>query len=182
MKKFISYFLRGIFFTAPIIITMYILISAFNYLDSLIPINIPGIGILIIISAVTLLGYLGSLVFAKPIFTILETSLEKLPIFNYIYKSLKDVFSSFSGESKKFKQPVLVKLEKDIEVQRLGFVTETDLTSLGKPDMVAVYVPDSYAFSGNLFVVPKSSVEYLDIPVADAMKFIVSGGISGLPK
>jgi len=64
-------------------------------------------------------------------------------------------------------------------LNQIGFVTQEDLSSLGLQDMVAVYFPHSYAFSGNHFLVPKESVRPLNISGPTAMKFIVSGGISG---
>ncbi len=61
----------------------------------------------------------------------------------------------------------------------MGFITQSDLTELGLPDMVAVYFPQSYAFAGDHFVVPKESIKPLNVSGSVAMKFIVSGGISG---
>jgi uncharacterized membrane protein len=45
--------------------------------------------------------------------------------------------------------------------------------------MVVVYFPHSYAFSGFHYFVPKDSIRPLDITGPQAMKFIVSGGVSG---
>ena len=61
-----------------------------------------------------------------------------------------------------------------------GFVTQSDLGLLGKPGMVAVYLPHSYNFSGNLFFVDASRVEKIQIDATLYMKFIVSGGVTEL--
>ncbi|MEJ0032988.1 MAG: hypothetical protein WDO15_22705 [Bacteroidota bacterium] len=45
--------------------------------------------------------------------------------------------------------------------------------------MVVVYFPQSYAVAGDHYVVPRSSVRSLNVPGPVAMKFIVSGGVSG---
>jgi uncharacterized membrane protein len=45
--------------------------------------------------------------------------------------------------------------------------------------MVVVYFPHSYAFSGYHYFVPRDSIKPLNIPGPTAMKFIVSGGVSG---
>jgi len=45
--------------------------------------------------------------------------------------------------------------------------------------MVVVYFPQSYAVAGDHFVVPKENVKPLNVPGTAAMKFIVSGGVSG---
>ncbi len=83
------------------------------------------------------------------------------------------------GDKRKFNKPVLVSVNKENNLNQIGFVTQEDLTSLGLNDMVAVYFPHSYAISGNHFLVPKTSIKPLDISGPAAMKFIVSGGVSG---
>jgi uncharacterized membrane protein len=45
--------------------------------------------------------------------------------------------------------------------------------------MVVVYFPHSYAFSGYHYFVPKENIKPLNVPGPLAMKFIVSGGVSG---
>jgi uncharacterized membrane protein len=84
------------------------------------------------------------------------------------------------GDGRKFDQAVLLQLNAEAEIYKLGFVTQQDLSSLGLPQLVAIYVPDSYNFSGDLFLVPASKLQRLDKGGADMMKFIVSGGVSGL--
>ena len=49
-------------------------------------------------------------------------------------------------------------------------------------DKVAVYFPHSYNFSGELFIVPRTQIKVLDLPASEVMKFVVSGGVSGLNK
>jgi uncharacterized membrane protein len=179
IRRGLSYFLRGLLLVAPIFVTFYILIITFRWVDGLIPINIPGIGMLIIISSVTILGFVASNLFAKPIIEFLLNLLEKIPLINVIYKSLKDVVTAFGGGSNKFKKAVFVKLDTEGKVKRIGFVTETDLSKMGAEGMVAVYVPDSYGITGNVFIVSEENIEPLTISVAEAMKFVVSGGITG---
>jgi uncharacterized membrane protein len=63
-------------------------------------------------------------------------------------------------------------------IQKLGFITQTDLTFLSLQDSVMVYCPHSYAFSGEMLIVPASNVTLLNIPASDVMKMIISGGVS----
>jgi uncharacterized membrane protein len=83
------------------------------------------------------------------------------------------------GDKKKFDQPVLVTINKENQLFRIGFITQHDLSELDLKDMVVVYFPQSYAVAGDHFVVPKENVKLLKIPGPVAMKFIVSGGVSG---
>lgn len=178
--KIFRYFFRGLLFLVPLALTVYILIQSIQWLDGLIPVKVPGLGLLIILATVTFFGYLGSTLLVKPFFDILEKLIIKLPLANIIYTSLKDLMVAFVGDKRKFSQAVLVVMNEDFGIHKLGFITQEDLSHLGMPGKVAVYLPHSYNFSGNLFVVPRKNIIPIDAPGADVMKFIVSGGVAGL--
>lgn len=182
MKYFLRYFFRGLLFVAPASITIYSLYSIFMWVDTLFPnLPIPGLGLVIVLGGTTILGYLGSAWLTRPILQFFDTILEKLPFVRLIYSSIKDLTSAFVGEKKKFDKPVLVQLSQDSNLKRLGFLTQDDLAELGiGEESVAVYVPHSYNFSGNLYVVEKKFVTPLQADGADVMKFIVSGGVIDL--
>jgi uncharacterized membrane protein len=87
--------------------------------------------------------------------------------------------SGFLGSKKSFDKPVLVKLSADSNIYKLGFVTNDDLKDLGVgSEMVSVYLPHSYAWSGNQFIISKEYITPLNVSAATVMKFIVSGGVS----
>lgn len=183
IRLFIRYFLRGLLFTAPIFVTFYVIIASLTWVDRIIPIEIPGIGLVVIVVSITLLGMLASTVFAKPMLEFLVYIMEHIPVVNTIYTSLKDVVSAFVGDNRKFKSPVFVKFDKNSSLKRIGFITETDLSKFGQSsNMIAVYIPDSYGITGNLFVVAEEELEIINLPVADVMKFVLSGGITKMPK
>jgi len=87
--------------------------------------------------------------------------------------------NAFVGDKKKFNKPVLVKINEQNSIYRIGFVTQPDLSVLGLDEMMVVYFPQSYAVAGDHFVVPRKNVQELNIPGPVAMKFIISGGVSG---
>lgn len=180
MNRFASYFFRGLLFVVPIALTTYIIIIAISWLDNLIPLKIPGLGLLTILAIISIVGYLASNLLAAPLFGLLEDILVRVPFVNIIYSSLKDLISAFVGDKKKFNQPVLVTLNPGYTIQKPGFITQEDLSQLGLKGQVAVYLPHSYNFSGNLYIVPAQYVTPIDAPGAEIMKFIVSGGVSGL--
>jgi len=61
----------------------------------------------------------------------------------------------------------------------LGFITQHDAKRFGLEEYVSVYIPHSYAFAGILYFVHKDRLKNLDnISSAEAMKFIVSGGVT----
>jgi uncharacterized membrane protein len=185
-KKIIDYFLQGLLYIAPFGVTIYVIVVSFEFvnglaqdhIDKLIKFHIPGLGFILLFILISIIGYFGQGIISKPIKVLIEKLLKKAPIIEVVYSSVRDLLSAFVGKEKKFTQPVLVKVNKISELEKIGFLTASDLSDLKMKDKVAVYFPHSYAFSGELFIVPSELVTPLDIPPAEAMKFIVSGGIS----
>ncbi len=180
MKRFFRYFINGLLIIAPIAITVFIVVGIIDWLDSMFDLGVPGLGILLMVILLTMVGFIGSSFFVKPFFTVTERILHKVPLVSIIYSSIKDLFDAFVGDNQKFNQPVMVKMSEDTDNHKLGFVTQDTLQTINIEDKVAVYFPHSYNFSGELFLVPKRNVVYLDAPSSEVMKFIVSGGVSKL--
>ncbi|MCA1762945.1 MAG: DUF502 domain-containing protein [Flavobacteriales bacterium] len=180
-KRALSYFFRGLLLVAPITIIIYIIYQLFVFLDDLIPTRIPGLGILILLAGITGLGYLGSVFITQPIKNAANRMLARIPLLRTIYTAINDLLSAFVGQKKSFSRPVLVKLNRESDIEKLGFVTNTDLEQLSiTSGKIAVYLPHSYNFSGNLYIVPTENITPLDAKTPDVMKFIVSGGVVNL--
>jgi uncharacterized membrane protein len=183
MKKLagiiLRYFFNGTLFIVPLVATAYFIFVSFRWLDSRLDLPYPGVGFVIILTAITLFGYFTTNFAFNTISNWLDHFINRIPLVKLIYSSVKDLMGAFVGEKKKFNKPVLVMLDKVNNIQRIGFITQDDLTELGLKDLVVVYFPQSYAFAGDHFVVPKESVNPLNVPGTVAMKFIVSGGVSG---
>ncbi len=179
VRLVINYFFRGLIFVSPIFITVYTIIILISWLDGLIPGLPPGISLLIILSTVTIIGLLSSLFLFNPVMSFIESIFSKAPLAKVIYTSIKDLFNAFGSNKKTFTQPVVVMLFKEAGIQKLGFITKDDLGNIGLPGMSAVYFPHSYNFSGNLYIVPRENITVLNaFHSADALKFIVSGGVT----
>jgi len=186
LKKILEYFLQGLLLAAPIGLTVYFIFNLFFWVDDLVqknillllPFKVPGLGIVIFFTLVALLGFMGQFFIAKQFNLLIEKIISKAPLLETIYSSIKDFFSAFMGKDKKFNQPVLVTINKISNLEKMGFLTNNDLSELNIKDKVAVYFPHSYAFSGELFIVPSEDVKPLDITASEAMKFILSGGIT----
>jgi uncharacterized membrane protein len=180
-KRILTYFFRGLLFVVPIALTVYVILLILQFLDGILPIPVPGLGIIIMLTFITFVGFLASIFVTKPLFDIFERWVFKIPLINILYTSIKDLMSAFVGDKKKFNVPVIVKLSEGMS--RLGFITQDDLSLLEEENLVAIYFPHSYNFSGNLYLVPQENVRVLkNVKSADVMKFIVSGGVSILPK
>ncbi len=173
-------FLQGLLILSPIAITAYVIYVVFDGVDSLVPWVPRGLGFVIIISTVTVIGYLGTRFFVgKMLFDAFDYLLEHIPGIKYIYSSIKDVMDSFVGDKKRFNRPVWVRTNETPEVWRIGFMTQNDMSYLGMPGKVAVYLPHSYAISGWVIIVDPVQVKPVtEMNAAEAMKFAVSGGIT----
>jgi uncharacterized membrane protein len=145
----------------------------------LIPYEIPGVSILIVIFGITFLGFIGTFLIQTPLLGWFNKGLERIPLIKFIYTSIRDLLAAFVGNERRFSKPVLVKVSADSELYKLGFITQKDLSELGiDSGKSAVYLPHSYNFSGNLFIVDNALIKQIDVPANEVMKFIVSGGIT----
>lgn len=182
-KKIVGLFLQGVLYVTPIFIPLYIIYSIFISLDSSFEewfgIDIPGLGIFVLFVVFAIFGWLGKVFITEPIRDRFYKFLEKTPLIKVIFNSVKDLLKAFVGKEKKFTKPVLVKVNTISNLEKVGFITQEDLKGFGiEEGKIAVYFPHSYAFSGEMFIVPREHVKLLDINSGDAMKFIVSAGIS----
>ena len=180
IRRIITYFFSGTLFIVPLVATAYFVFESFRWLDSLLNLPYPGLGFLIIFVAITLFGYLTSGFALKAVLVWFDQLINKIPLVKLIYSSIKDLIGAFVGEKKKFDKPVLVRLSQADNLYRIGFVMQTDFTETELKEMVAVYFPQSYAFAGDHYLIHRDNIIPLNITGPQAMKFIVSGGVSGL--
>lgn len=182
-KRLLSAFFQGLLVVVPITVIIYVVYRLFFFLDELIPMDIPGLGLLVLLTGITALGFLFSTFITQPIVNWANSLLDRVPLVKTIYTAIKDLLSAFVGKKKSFSQPVLVKMNRESDIEKPGFITNEDLSSLNIPgDKIAVYLPHSYNFSGNIYIVPRANVTPLDANTGELMKFIVSGGVTDLTK
>lgn len=190
MKNIVNYFFRGLLFVFPVVATLYIIIAAVQWSNTVfndllyqwLGVDIPGLGIITVFFAVSLIGYLFSRAFVKPVVGYFDRFMAKVPLVKIIYTALKELTEAFVGDKKRFNKPVIADFNQaeGNTVKRIGFITQTDLANLGLTDMVAVYCPHSYNFSGNLYLLPKKAVTPVELSSADVMKYVVSAGVTKL--
>ena len=196
-RKLFQFFLQGLIILAPISITIWTVVTLFNWIDRILP-NIvnylfpklvgvdqygnprhfTGLGFVIAIFIVLVVGYVSSSFIVSRIVDLFDRLLEKTPGIKFIYSTIKDFFEAFAGNKRKFEKAVLVSIDAP-DIWRVGFITQEELHKFGLEDYVAVYVPQSYAFSGHVYFVKRERVRIVtDISSSDAMKFAISGGIA----
>ncbi|WP_449540254.1 DUF502 domain-containing protein [Ferdinandcohnia sp. Marseille-Q9671] len=188
MKSIVQNFIKGILTIVPIILVVYVVFKVFMFLDGILGSflkpylredYIPGIGLLLTFVLITILGWLSTKFFTGTVFRVVDRLLEKIPLIKTLYSVIKDTFNSFLGEKKSFSKVALITIP-GTEVKAIGFITTEDVASFYDPlqDYVAVYVQQTFQIAGFTFLFPKDEVEIIDVKPEDAMKFIVSGGMT----
>lgn len=177
----------GLVTVAPILATVWILTVLFNFfdgfaaplLDSLLPIHIPGLGVIIALIFMYLLGILVTNFLGKKIVSIGEAILRKIPLANTIYGTAKQITQSVSGASNKaFKKAVLINYPRP-GLWTIAFVTGDSIDDNGE-SYYHLFVPTTpNPTSGVMVIIPKSDVVDSNLSVEEALKTIISGGMLG---
>ena len=191
-QRFFYYLIKGTLVVAPVAGAIFLIVWLVATLDGALnitehfleddsghPLYIPGIGILSVILLLTLIGFIFTTFVTAPIRNWLNNTINKIPLFNTLYSSIKDFTEAFVGDAKKFNEPVLVEVN-EFGLKKIGFLTQKDLTAIGLPSEVVVYFPYSYSVAGQVVIVSSDKVKKLNISATDAMKLAVSGGVSGI--
>jgi uncharacterized membrane protein len=206
MKK---YFITGLVLLLPLTLTIIIVLFVFNLLTEpfvglvsnflrhygLFSHGILGndetiivfsrILILILLFFFTVfLGILGRLVFMHYFIRGWESLVGRIPLVRSIYKTSQDVIQTlFTNTNRSFKQVVLVRFP-NAETLSVGLVTRDVIEGLPPAlgNLIAVFVPTTpNPTSGFLMLFKREDVIYLDMPVEDALKYILSCGVVAAP-
>ncbi|MBY0245054.1 MAG: DUF502 domain-containing protein [Sphingobacteriaceae bacterium] len=189
-KSLLNYLIKGLLVVVPIALSIYIVIAVVTTVDSWLNVNnilgvnpktgenrnIPGLGLGLVISIILIAGIIVTNFITEPMFNWFKKILNRLPLINFIFSSIKDLTEAFVGDEKKFNTPILVEMEAGIK--RIGFLTQNDLSKLNLADDAIVYFPFSYSIAGQVCIVNKNKITPLNISASEAMKLVVSGGVS----
>ncbi|RYE19078.1 MAG: DUF502 domain-containing protein [Sphingobacteriales bacterium] len=188
----LNYFIKGLLIVVPLGAAFFLIFWVIATVDNALnlsgvlwtdqhgkPIYIPGLGILAVIVIILIAGILVTNVITEPIKRWFERWVNRLPLFKFLYSSIKDFTEAFVGEEKKFSEPVLVEVN-EFGLKKVGFLVKKDLSALNLPGEVAVYFPLSYSFAGQVIIIPASKVKPINRNASEVMKFVISGGVSGL--
>ncbi len=184
LRLFLRSFIQGLIIIGPFAITVWIIWSIVFSIDNIIPSiseKFPGLIFFTVIFGTSFIGFFGNkFIIGRLIVDGVDYVLEHIPGIKFIYTSLKDVLGSFVGDKKKFNVPVWVKTNETPEIWRMGFLTQSDMSVVNLDQMVAVYLPHSYAVSGWVIITKYNNIkEVTGMSAAEAMKFAVSGGVAG---
>lgn len=176
-----SSFFRGLLIVVPPAITVFVVMWLFNLTENsigkILPVKIPGIGLLIVLVAIWIVGVLSGNFLSKAVIEFFDSLIGKIPVVKFIYGSVKQVTKALFESDSAFKNVVLVPYQH-------GYVLGFLLLNIPEPvreklidDYVCVYVPWSMNMTAgmNLFV-KKSEVIPVDMLPPDAFQFILTAG------
>lgn len=191
MRYLSSIFLKGLAAVLPVALTFYLVywfsISLERVLHPVITLIVPeqyywpGMGV---VAGLILLFLIGLVVNAWLVRTLLqfgENLIERIPLIKSVYTTLRDFIDYFSSADKRknLKQVVMVTIN---DIYLIGFLTAEESEdipeALHSKDVVAVYLPMSYQIGGYTIYIPRSEIVPLDMSVEDAMRRILTAGLS----
>lgn len=190
-----TYFFAGVLVTAPITITVWLAIQIIEFFDStvhtliparydpeyLLPISIPGLGLLVTIVGITLIGALTAGMLGRFFMRTAERLVNTMPVVRSIYNALKQILETvLQSKSEAFRQVVLLEYPRR-GIWCMGFVsgkTEGEVQNLTDEEMVNVFLPTTpNPTSGFLLFLPKKDLVVLSMTVEEGVKMVVSGGL-----
>jgi uncharacterized membrane protein len=151
-------------------------------IDSVIGVTVPGLGLVTAVGLITLVGFLVSNVIGRRVYGLFNHLMERVPIVKLLYTSLRDLIETVVGTQRQIGQPVSVRLGPGNESRILGLLTRGDLTPLGLPYHVAVYLPQAYNIGGQVIAVHRDHVEPVPVSSSEMLTFMMSGGAAGFAR
>jgi len=188
-KALRRYLVAGVLVLAPLVITIYILVSGFAILDRLFADavefvagrRIPGAGAALTLVVTILTGMFAANVVGRTVIEAWDGLFERIPVVRTVYSSVKQLMQAFGPQGRSgFQRVVLVEHPRK-GVWSLGFVTnraEGPIDLAVGERAVLVFIPTApNPTTGFLIAVPEIEVVPVDLSVEAAFKLIVSGGI-----
>ncbi|MCK4704878.1 MAG: DUF502 domain-containing protein [Gammaproteobacteria bacterium] len=191
MFKYISKtLLTGFITLLPMVLTIYLLywlgISSEQVLGNALRYVLPqqayfpGLGMLTGLVVIFIIGLMMNAYLVRKLFSLGEEVLYRLPLIKSVYRAFRDFFDFFSPNKEGLGQVVAITIN---GMELVGFVTQEDQQRLPPSfrdrDSVLVYLPMSYMVGGYTILVPRDDVQELDMSMDEAMRFVLTAGITG---
>ncbi|TMQ55817.1 MAG: DUF502 domain-containing protein [Candidatus Eisenbacteria bacterium] len=185
------YLLTGLLVLTPSAVTLWVFFRLLNWMDNLLGRylrfaaldyhRVPGLGLLATLLLLTLVGLVASWIGARPLVRMWDMLLTRIPGIGIVYGSTKSLGEAFLNQKEQaFRQVVLVPWPHP-GMWRVGFITGrpgADVRARLATDVEVVFVPHTpNPASGFVHYVPRKDIVYLDWPIEDGLKVIVSGGV-----
>jgi uncharacterized membrane protein len=183
-KKIRGQFLTGLMVIIPLAASVWILVWLFRSIDNLLqPLvrhfwghNITGLGFAVTVVLIYVIGAIARNVLGRRLFKYWQTLLGKVPVFNWLYKNIRQVTDSFTPDKAGFLRVVLVDYPTK-GIKSVGFVTSEMVDKDGR-NRFSVMIPNTpNPTSGHLQIFREEDVIATSLSVDDAVKLVASGGL-----
>jgi len=189
-----KYFITGLLILVPLAITLWVLHAVISTMDqsllllppewrpeNLVGFQFLGLGTILTLMIIFVTGLLAQNFIGNYVVKLWEALLNRIPIVNSIYSSVKQVSDTlFSSSGNAFRKAVLIEYPRQGSwtIAFLTGVPGGDLVNHLKGEFVSVYVPTTpNPTSGFFLMMPKKDAIELDMSVDAALKYIVSMGV-----
>jgi uncharacterized membrane protein len=182
-KTLRNQFIAGLLVMIPLGATVLILVWLFNSIDNILqPVimaifnrNLPGVGFGVTIILIYAAGIFARNVIGSRILRWGDSLLNKVPIFRFIYRSLRQILTSFSSPNNTFIQVVMVDFPQK-GMKAMAFVTNEITGQDGKKTYTVLIPTAPNPTTGFLEIVKEEDIIHTRISVDEAIKMIVSMG------
>jgi uncharacterized membrane protein len=191
-----NYFLTGVVVAGPVAVTSWLVWWFVTWVDNLVrpvlpiayrpetylPVNIPGLGLIIAFVLLTLLGFFTANLVGSRLVSLGESLLHRMPIVRPIYRTTKQLFQTlFSSSDSSFRHVALVEFPAP-GMWSLVFLTQSPSAAISAhlppTEHVSAFLPCTpNPTTGFFFYVPRRDVIDLDITVEQAMTLLISAGV-----
>jgi uncharacterized membrane protein len=191
-----SWFFTGLVIFGPVAVTAYIawwfidtvdnwvrpLVPTVIWPDSYLPFHVPGFGVIIVVTGLTLLGFFAANFAGRTLVAMGEAMVDRTPLVRGVYKSVKQIFETlFSQGGTHFRKVGLVEFPMKgswsvvfISADPVPVVAGV----LPSGGMTSVFLPCTpNPTTGFYFFVPTADIIELPITPDDAAKLIMSAGL-----
>ncbi len=184
IKAFSKTCMAGLIVLVPAWATFLILRTLFTTLDGLVGRYIsdplPGLGLLLLIILLIVVGLIADHVIGQGLLARLEQRIEKIPLVQSIYLTLKGMTDVLNFRSRFGRSKVVAFPFPRDGCWALGFVMGTAPPSVQVEPahtLFMVFVPTAiHPFTGFLAFIPEHALRVINLPVEDAMKMEFSAG------
>ena len=193
MKHLRNYFISGLLFWIPLVLTFIVIRFFLELLNKIIPTkylpetlfnlntDFPGSGIILVLLVILVTGVMVSNILGRKLVALWERVLNKIPGFRNIYNVLKKVSDTvFNTSTESFRKAFLIQYPSKgiwvIAFQSGDYKGEAE--SIIGEEMINLFVPTTPNPTSGFFVMmPKKDVFELNMTVEEAFKIVISAGV-----
>ncbi len=189
-KSISKIFITGFITLLPVVLTIYLLywlaVSSEHVMGNALKLVLPdtayfpGLGMIAGLVVVFIVGLMMNAYMVRQLFSLGEQLLYRLPLIKTVYRAFRDFFDFFSPKKEQFGQVVAVTVN---GMELVGFITQENPQRLPESfrgrDSVLVYLPMSYMVGGYTVLVPRNDLRILKMSKEEAMRFVLTAGITG---